>query len=107
MTRKRQPEAATVAVAPARTRASTLRFYDDGFVFDTVSGLFFRMSAPACALLSALDEGAAPETLPDLLQARYGIDRSTAVRDVALFLNDVAALEPLDRLRVQSVSEAA
>lgn len=75
-----------------------LRFYGDQFVFDAVSGLFYRMSPTACFLLRSLDAGAKAADLPGLLQSRYQLDRATAIRDVALFLNDLAALEPLNHL---------
>lgn len=81
-----------------KPRRSTLRFYGDEFVFDTVTGLFFRVSSTAGILLHAVESGSPVEDLPDLLQARYQLDRATATRDVELFLNDLAALRPLVRL---------
>lgn len=77
---------------------SRLRFYRDEFVFDIVSGMFYRMSPTACFMLHALDNGADVHELPKLLQEQYALDRSTAARDVELFLNDLAALEPLNQL---------
>lgn len=81
-----------------KPKTATLRFYGDEFVFDTVSGLFYRMSPSACFLLQALDSGKSRRELPVLLQHEYQLDASTAVRDAELFLNDLAALEPLNRL---------
>jgi predicted RNA-binding Zn-ribbon protein involved in translation (DUF1610 family) len=77
---------------------STLRFYGDQFVFDTVSGMFYRMNPTACFILRALDAGVDSHELPALLRSNYTLDASTATRDVELFLNNLAALEPLNRL---------
>ena len=71
---------------------SRLVFYEDGFVFDTVSGLFFRLNPTAAFALRALAEGAEPDELPEKLQRRYDLDHQTAVRDAELFLDDLAAL---------------
>lgn len=84
--------------APLKQTPSTLRFYGDQFVFDTVSGMFYRMNPTACFILRALDAGLDSHELPELLRSRYTLDVSTATRDVELFLNDLAALEPLNRL---------
>lgn len=90
----------SVAVAPRRSqpKPSALRFYGDQFVFDTVSGMFYRLNPAACFILQALDTGVASGQLAGLLCARYGLDASTAARDVELFLNNLAALPPLNRL---------
>jgi hypothetical protein len=90
-----------VAMAPEvspKQASSTLRFYGDEFVFDIVSGMFYRMNPTACFILRALDAGIDPHELPAMLQNRYELDHATATRDVELFLNDLAALEPLNRL---------
>lgn len=79
------------------TTGSGLRFYGDDFVFDTVSGMFFRLSPTGSFILRTLASGAKPDTLAAAMAARYGIDRATATRDIELFLNDLSALEPLDR----------
>ncbi|MFC3674917.1 PqqD family protein [Ferrovibrio xuzhouensis] len=92
---------ATSKEAGPKPRATALRYYGDEFVFDTVSGVFYRMSPAACFLLHALDEGKSPQDLPPLLQREYQLDASTAVRDTELFLNDLAALEPLSRLNAK------
>lgn len=80
----------------SRQGPPTLRFYCDEFVFDVVSGMFYRMNPTACFLLRALAEGADPRQLPVLLQERYDLTQADARRDVELFLNDLATLEPLD-----------
>lgn len=91
--------------SPKQT-ASTLRFYGDEFVFDIVSGMFYRMNRTACFILRALDVGANVRDLPKMLQSRYGLDRATATRDVELFLNDLASLEPLNRLHPANQARA-
>ena len=75
-----------------------MQFHGGQLVFDTISGMFYRMTPTATFLLQMLDSGAGLAALPDLLKKRYGLDHATAVRDVALFLNDVSALEPLKPL---------
>lgn len=82
---------------PGGSKVSSLRFYGDEFVFDTVSGMFFRLTPSASFALRSLDGGTLPADLPTVLQAHYGIDRAAATRDAELFLNELAALEPLDR----------
>lgn len=83
--------------AKPQQKLSTLRFYNDEFVFDTESGMFYRLNPTACFLLHALDSGANSHDLPAMLQTRYGLDRSTALRDVELFFNEVAKLEAVSR----------
>lgn len=78
----------------------TLRFYGDEFVFDTVSGMFFVVSATASFILRALDAGTPTDQLADKLQRRYGISRETAVRDIQGLLDRIAVIEPLKLVRV-------
>jgi len=73
-------------------RFASLRFYGGQFVFDTVSGMFYRLSPAAGFLLRAIDGGATTDMLPGLLQREYGISEKCAVRDAELFLNDLAGL---------------
>lgn len=82
---------------PDKRSSSGLRFYGDEFVFDTVSGMFFRLSPTASLVLRSVEAGTKLADLPTVLEKRYGVDRATATRDVELFLNELAALEPLDR----------
>lgn len=84
-----------MASAPHK-RDSALHFYGDEFVFDAVSGMFFRLSPTGSFVLRCLAAGKKPDDLAAALQARFNIDRATAIRDVELFLNELAALEPLD-----------
>jgi hypothetical protein len=60
--------------------------------------MFYRMNPTACFILRALDAGVDSHELPALLRANYTLDAATATRDVELFLNNLAALVPLNRL---------
>ncbi len=73
-----------------------LRFYGDEFVFNTTSGMFYRVTATAGFLLRNLVAGAKDDQLVTLLQERYGIDRTTAIRDVELLLNNLIELGVID-----------
>jgi hypothetical protein len=77
------------ATAPAR---SQLVFYEDTFVFDTISGTFYRLNSAAAFALRAITDGTTARELPEKIQCHYGIDHRSAVRDAELFLNDLAAL---------------
>lgn len=90
--RTARKHATAIAAGEACKKSARLRFYGDEFVFDTVSGLFYRVSPSAAFMLRAMARGAAPGELADALCARYGIDRAVAMRDAELFLNDVASL---------------
>lgn len=79
-------------------RFPSLRFYGDEFVFNTASGMFYRISPTAGFLLHALDHGAEPAELPALLEKRYGISPVTALRDAELLLNDLIAMGIIEQL---------
>lgn len=79
-----------------KTQLQNLRFYGDEFVFNTVSGLCYRLNSTAGFLLRSLANGTGIEQLADLMQTRYDIDRATAMRDIELLLNDIAELGVLD-----------
>lgn len=88
-------------VAKARNaKPLTLRFYGDEFVFDTISGMFYRISPTASFILRALQSGTRPEKLADEIQGRYGIPRAAAVRDIELLRNDLAGIEALGQVRI-------
>ncbi|NNM56864.1 PqqD family protein [Acidocella sp.] len=87
--------------------AAGLRFYGDEFVFDIRSGMFFRLSATASFILRALAGGAAIADLPAAMERQYGIDHASALRDIQLFLNELAALEPLDRVAHDQANDHA
>lgn len=76
----------------ADTAPSRLVFYEDSFVFDAVSGLFYRLNPTAAFVLRAIGNGSRPDQLPELLQSHYGIEHKSAVRDAELFVNELAAL---------------
>lgn len=78
----------------------TIRFYGDEFIFDTASGMFYRISPTASFILRALQAGTQPDKLADEIQGRYGISRAAAVRDIELLRNDLAGIEALEQVRV-------
>lgn len=79
-------------------RFPSLRFYGEEFVFNTASGMFYRVSPTAGFLLHALDHGADPTELPGLLEQRYGISPTVSLRDVELLLNDLIAMGIIEQL---------
>lgn len=95
---RRARSASAEAPAPAPKHAS-LRFYGDEFVFDTVSGMFYRVSPTASFILRSLERGTDPSKVADEVQKRYGIERTAAVRDIELLRNDLTVIEPLGRVR--------
>ena len=97
MSQTAEPNTAPSIKSRTKRKPSTLRFYGDEFVFDTASGLFYRLSPTASFILRSLDAGTSPNDLATALHTHYGIDRATALRDVELCLNDLAALESLDQ----------
>ena len=80
-----------------------LRFYSDEFVFDTVSGMFYRLSPTAGLLLRSLYKGTKIYDLINLIETKYDVSRLKAVRDVELFLNDLAALGILNPSDMQTL----
>ena len=70
-----------------------LRFYGDEFVFDTSSGMCYRITSTAGFLLRNLVAGYKDEQLVSLMQDQYGLDRTSAIRDVELLLNNLTELE--------------
>ena len=83
--------------AEAPNWLSTLRFYDGEFVLNTVSGMFYRLTPAAGYLLRCLETGVESGQLAALMQNHYGVDQKTAVRDVELLLNQLAAMGLLDQ----------
>lgn len=79
------------AAAPAPRRLSRLRFYSGGFVLDTASGSFWRLTPAADYLLRQYDAGTEVRDFPGLIETRYGQDHASAVRDVELLLNRFSA----------------
>lgn len=76
-------------------KVDTLRFYGDEFVFNTVSGMCYRITSTACFLLRNVAAGYTEEQLVDLMRERYGLDQASATRDVELLINNLADLELL------------
>jgi hypothetical protein len=68
-------------------RLADLKFYRGGFVLDTASGMFYRLTPAADYLLRSYDAGCEVRQFADLIQSRYGLDHASAVRDVELLLN--------------------
>lgn len=85
-------------------RLSGLRFYAGGFVLDTASGLFYRLTPVADYLLREYDAGAEVRDFAELIEARYGLDHASAVRDVELLLNQFAGPGFLDRAAGQDAA---
>ena len=91
----RKLKATTAGEQPAPSagthRLAGLRFYPGGLVLDKASGLFYRLTPVADYLLRQYDAGTEVRDFADLVEARYGRDHASAVRDVELFLNQFCA----------------
>ncbi len=68
-----------------------LRFYNNQFVFDTVTGSFFRLSPIAGSILKSFANGESETSLVNKIQKQYGVDRATIMRDLELFINSLLA----------------
>lgn len=77
-------------------KKARLVFYGDSFVFDQVSGHFYRLNATAAFVLRRVQEGLDPETLPEEMERHFNINHETAVRDSELFLNELSMLGLLE-----------
>lgn len=94
MSRKKQIRGAAKEVTrKTKRKPLSLRFYGDEFVFDTVSGMFYRVTPTASFILRSLDAGTELDQVASDVQKRYGIDRASAVRDIELLRNDLTAIE--------------
>lgn len=71
-------------------RLAGLQFYPGGLVLDKASGLFYRLTPVADYLLRQYDAGTEVRAFAELIEARYGLDHASAVRDVELLLNQFA-----------------
>ncbi len=85
-------------------RLPVLRFYRGGFVLDTASGMFYRLTPAADYLLRSYDAGMEVREFPQLIQERYGLDHASAVRDVELLLNQFVGPGLLDTRRAESAT---
>jgi hypothetical protein len=88
---------ASVAKSASRpkSKSSSLRFYGDEFIFDTVSGMFYRVSPTASFILRSLECGVDPGKLAESVRQRYGVPQAAALRDIELLRNDLTAIEAL------------
>jgi Coenzyme PQQ synthesis protein D (PqqD) len=87
-----------IDIRTARNRLyPRLRFYGHEFVFDTVSGSFYRLTPVAGRLLKSLGDGADYHRLIETLETDYKVDRAIILRDVELFLNSILAEGWLDQ----------
>lgn len=69
-----------------------LQFFDNEFVLNTESGLFYGLTPSACYLLQALDSGSTVQQFPALMRRRYRMGPAQAQRDVELLLNQFSAM---------------
>lgn len=77
-------------------KTAKLRFYGDEFVFNTTSGMFYRITSSAGFLLQNIINGVEDDQLVTLFQEHYDIDRTTAIQDVELLLNNLTELGVID-----------
>jgi hypothetical protein len=92
------------AAAHGLHRLPVLSFYRGGFVLDTASGMFYRLTPAADYLLRSYDAGMEVRHFPDLIQERYGLDHACAVRDVELLLNQFVAPGLLDKQQLEETA---
>ncbi|WP_162300786.1 PqqD family peptide modification chaperone [Alkalilacustris brevis] len=71
---------------------SSFVFFDDRFVFDRVSGMFFAISEEAALILRSAWEGLDRDDIRNLLMQRFEIERGTAIRDTEQFLGKLKEL---------------
>jgi hypothetical protein len=68
---------------------------DNGFAFDTATGLSYTLNAISMRVIAWLKEGCREEELPARLVGEYGADHRAAERDVENFLSTMRAYELL------------
>ncbi|WP_395747154.1 PqqD family protein [Prosthecobacter sp.] len=87
------PGVAAPAAAPNTEAASfdfhTVTWQADGFGFDATSGEFFTASPTALLVMQSLSGGMARAQILDRITARFEVARSTAERDLELFLAEL------------------
>lgn len=91
-----EPKRNKTEAAAQSHRLPVLRFYRGGFVLDTASGMFYRLTPAADYLLRSYDAGMEVREFAQLIQERYGLDHASAVRDVELLLNQFVGPGLLD-----------
>ena len=94
----------TSPAAQSPHRLPVLRFYRGGFVLDTASGMFYRVTPAADYLLRSYDAGMEVREFAQLIQERYGLDHASAVRDVELLLNQFVGPGLLDTRQTESAT---
>jgi hypothetical protein len=82
-------------VEKGRALISPFVFFDDRFVFNRVTGMFFSLSEEAALILRAAWDGRSWDQIKDLMIARFSIDRGTAIRDTEQFLGHLRDLDLL------------
>lgn len=80
---------------------STFLFYENGFVLNSATGLFFRVSPSAIFIFNKIAAGANVRELLSAVQEHYQIDHNDAVRDVELLTNELIALGILNRVSLK------
>lgn len=76
--------------------ASKYRFYGDEFLLDTVSGKFYRVTPTAGFILRTIIEGNNRNELVKIVEDRFSINHSRALRDVELFISELCSLGILE-----------
>jgi hypothetical protein len=94
----------TSPAAQSPHRLPVLRFYRGGFVLDTASGMFYRLTPAADYLLRSYDAGMEVREFAQLIQERYGLDHASAVRDVELLLNQFVGPGLLDTRQTEGAT---
>lgn len=69
----------------------TLKFFGSEFVLNTATGMFYRVTPTAILILKALQQGADNGALAEVVQKHCTVSRMTAVRDIELLINELAA----------------
>lgn len=72
-----------------RNAIPSMKYFGTEFVLNTATGAFYRVTPTAILLLKAMEGGADSKALVALIQGQCGVDRTTAVRDVELLLNEL------------------
>lgn len=94
VSRKREKEAAANVL-------STFLFYENSFVLNSATGLFFRISPSAIFIFNKIASGASVRELLSAVQEHYQIGHNDAVRDVELLTNEMIALGILNRVSLK------
>jgi hypothetical protein len=88
-------DSSSKGVVETSVPVSPFVFFDGRFAFNRVNGMFFSLSEEAALILQAVWDRHGADEIKDMMIARFGIDRGTAIRDTQQFL---AKLRDLDLL---------